>query len=153
LIALGGKLLSAGKTLGSKIIDGIRAGLSAAGQAVVGLANAVKNAINDTLHLPLNIGPFKIGPKSFGPWTAIPRFERGGVTPGGTVMVGEGGAELVTLPRGSRVHSNSESKRMMGSALPKTVVLRIGSRDFLAYVEEIADNRIDAADNLAWQGA
>ena len=39
------------------------------------------------------------------------------------------------------------------SLLPKTVVLRIGSRDFLAYVEEIADNRIVASDNLAWQGA
>jgi hypothetical protein len=35
----------------------------------------------------------------------------------------------------------------------RKVILRIGSRDFEAYVEEIADGRIDAADSLAFQGA
>jgi hypothetical protein len=42
---------------------------------------------------------------------------------------------------------------MMGSGLPKSVILRVGARDFVAYVEEVADGRINAADNLAWQGA
>jgi len=41
----------------------------------------------------------------------------------------------------------------MNSGFPKTMILRVGDRDFVAYLEELADNRINAADNLAWQGA
>ena len=44
----------------------------------------------------------------------IPFFANGGVSAGGLAVVGERGPELVNLPRGSRVHSNSESKRMSG---------------------------------------
>jgi hypothetical protein len=40
-----------------------------------------------------------------------------------------------------------------GSGLPKKIMLRIGSRDFEAYVSELTDGRIEAADSLAWQGA
>lgn len=36
---------------------------------------------------------------------------------------------------------------------PSKVILRVGARDFVGYIEEIADDRIDAADTLAWQGA
>jgi hypothetical protein len=36
---------------------------------------------------------------------------------------------------------------------PSRITLRIGDRDFVAYVSGIADDRIDAADNLTWQGA
>jgi len=147
---LGGQMLSAGKTLGKKVIDGIRNGLSAAGGALSDIGTTVKNAVNSAMGLPktisLGIGKFKTS-------VTVPGFARGGIVPGGLIAVGEGGPELMAPPRGSRIYSNSESKRMMASGLPKTLILRVGSRDFVAYLEEVADNRISASDNLAWQGA
>lgn len=41
-------------------------------------------------------------------------FADGGVSPGGMALVGEEGPELVALPRGARVYSNSESRRIAG---------------------------------------
>ena len=152
LLSLGGSFLSAGRTLGSKILSGIRSGISAIGSMAGSIAGSLKAGINHAIGLPRTLGFNVLGKKiSF----TIPGFAKGGITPGGLVGVGETGPELVSLPRGSRVYSNSDSKKMMknDSGLPRTVVLRIGSRDFLAYVEEIADNRIVASDNLAWQGA
>lgn len=43
-------------------------------------------------------------------------FAEGGVTKQGVSLVGEKGPELVRLPTGSRVHSNTESKQMMASS-------------------------------------
>jgi len=150
LLGLGSDLFSAGKTLGSKILEGIRSGISAIGDMAGSIASSLKAGINNAIGLPKTLS-FKVLGKSIG--FTIPGFEKGGIAPGGMAMVGEGGPELVGLPRGSRVHSNADSKKMMGSSLPKRVILRIGDRDFIAYVEELADNRINAADNLAWQGA
>jgi len=150
LLGLGGALFAAGITLGSKILGGIRSGISAIGDMAGSIASSLKAGINNAIGLPKTLS-FKVLGKSVG--FTIPGFEKGGVAPGGMALVGEGGPEIVGLPRGSRVHSNADSKKMMGSTLPKTVVLRIGSRDFVAYVEELADDRINASDNLAWQGA
>jgi len=59
----------------------------------------------------------------------LPRFMNGGITPGGPVIVGEGGQEIVDLPRGSRVHSNSDSKKLLDNsevvALLKDVLVAI----------------------------
>tara|TARA_R100000027_G_scaffold54531_1_gene43608 strand:+ start:254 stop:2032 length:1779 start_codon:yes stop_codon:yes gene_type:complete len=51
-------------------------------------------------------------------WMAdkINPFASGGVTKEGLSLVGEKGPELVTLPKGSRVHSNSDSKKMVASS-------------------------------------
>ena len=43
-------------------------------------------------------------------------FQHGGVSPGGMALVGEAGPELVGLPRGARVFSNPQSRRMMSDA-------------------------------------
>jgi hypothetical protein len=150
LLGLGGELLSAGKTLGGKILEGIRSGISAIGDMAGSIASSLKTGINNAIGLPKSLS-FKVLGKSIG--FTIPGFEKGGIVPGGMALVGEGGPELVNLARGSRVHSNADSKKMMGNGLPKRVILRIGSRDFEAYVEELADNRISASDSLAWQGA
>ncbi len=150
LLGLGGALLAAGATLGGKILQGIGNGLRAVGNMAGSIASTLKNGINNAIGLPKSLSINVLGKKV---GFTIPGFERGGLTPGGLVAVGEGGPELVSLPRNSRVHSNRDSKKMMGNALPKRVVLRIGDRDFIAYVEELADGRINAADNLAWQGA
>lgn len=44
-------------------------------------------------------------------------FSSGGLANNGMAVVGERGPELVSLPAGSRVHSNSNSKRMMGGTV------------------------------------
>lgn len=48
--------------------------------------------------------------------TPIPAFANGGIAPGGVAMVGERGPELVNLAKGSRVHSNEDTKRMLGGS-------------------------------------
>ncbi len=45
----------------------------------------------------------------------LPFMASGGVAKGGLTVVGERGPELVNLPRGARVHSNAESRRMGGT--------------------------------------
>jgi len=47
----------------------------------------------------------------------IPFFANGGVSAGGLAVVGEKGPELVSLPRGSRVHSNANSRKMAGGTV------------------------------------
>lgn len=151
LLKLGSDLLNAGKTLGGKILDGIRSGISAIGDMAGSVATSLKNGINNAIGLPKELS-FKVLGKKIG--FTIPGFEKGTLfAPGGMALVGEGGPELVNLPRGSRVHTNAQSKRMMNNGMPKTMILRVGARDFVAYLEEIADGRIEAADSLAWQGA
>ena len=58
----------------------------------------------------------------------------GGTTTGGFNLVGEKGPELVSLPKGSRVHSNSDSKKMVGGGnivnnITVNVQGRIGASD------------------------
>jgi len=60
-------------------------------------------------------------------------FADGGVTKSGMSLVGEKGPELVRLPKGSRVHSNQESKQMVsgggGNNITVNVQGRIGASD------------------------
>lgn len=151
LLNLGTSLLNAGKTLGGKILEGIRSGITAIGDMASSVASSLKSGINNAIGLPKELS-FSVLGKKIG--FTIPGFEKGGITPGGLIAVGEGGPELMAPPRGSRIYSNSDSKKMLaGNGLPKSLILRVGDRDFVAYLEELADNRINAADNLAWQGA
>lgn len=70
----------------------------------------------------------------FGKWflsrfgDKIPFMANGGISQGGMTVVGERGPELVSLPKGSRVHSNSASKKMVGGT---TIVnnITINARD------------------------
>ena len=49
---------------------------------------------------------------------AVPGFSSGGTVSTGMQIVGEKGPELVSLPKGSRVHSNSQSKKMVSNSNP-----------------------------------
>ena len=66
-------------------------------------------------------------------WMAdkINPFASGGVTKEGLSLVGEKGPELVTLPKGSRVHSNAESKKMASSSnvVNNNVSVTINAKD------------------------
>jgi hypothetical protein len=48
----------------------------------------------------------------------VDAFASGGRTSGGVALVGERGPELVSLPAGSYVHSNEDSRAMMAAAQP-----------------------------------
>ena len=70
----------------------------------------------------------------------IPFFANGGVSAGGLAVVGERGPELVSLPKGARVHSNSESKKMSNSVVNNNVNVTINAKDTSdAELRRIAD--------------
>ena len=73
------------------------------------------------------------------------RFASGGITPGGMVLVGERGPELVNLPKGSRVHSNAQSSRMVGNNIHVHINGRVGASD--AEIRDIA-NKVAREINL-----
>lgn len=58
----------------------------------------------------------------------LPGFADGGVSAGGLAVVGERGPELVNLPAGSQVHSNSDSKKMLGGTV-NNFNITINARD------------------------
>ena len=68
-------------------------------------------------------------------------FSSGGVVNSNMQLVGERGAELVSLPRGSRVHSNADSKRMMGGSGGNTINVNVSGRVGASDIEirDIAD--------------
>ena len=55
----------------------------------------------------------------------IPGMAGGGISPGGLTVVGERGPELVSLPRGARVHPNAR----MGNVINVNVTGRVGASD------------------------
>ena len=59
----------------------------------------------------------------------INSFASGGISPGGMALVGERGPEFVNLPRGARVHSNAESRKMAGNNITINVNGRVGASD------------------------
>tara|TARA_R100000988_G_scaffold27287_2_gene13195 strand:- start:20138 stop:21460 length:1323 start_codon:yes stop_codon:yes gene_type:complete len=74
----------------------------------------------------------------------ISNMASGGVV-GHNVLVGEGGPEIVTLPMGARVHSNSESRRMGGNTINVHVNGRVGASDM--EIKDIA-NKVAREINL-----
>lgn len=65
-------------------------------------------------------------------------FGDGGVSTGGMAVVGERGPELVNLPRGSRVHSSTQSRKMTSSS--NVFNITINARDTSdAELRRIAD--------------
>ena len=65
-------------------------------------------------------------------------FGDGGVSSGGMAVVGERGPELVNLPRGSRVHSSTQSRKMTSSS--NVFNITINARDTSdAELRRIAD--------------
>lgn len=70
----------------------------------------------------------------------LPFMANGGVSQGGLTVVGERGPELVNLPAGSRVHSNSDSRRMVSNTGGNTINITINARDTSdAELRRIAD--------------
>lgn len=70
--------------------------------------------------------------------TPIPAMANGGISKGGTTLVGERGPELVNLPQGARVNSYEQSKKMTMGAQTVHVHItgRISGQDIVLAVEE-----------------
>lgn len=124
--------LNAGKTLGSKVMDGLKSGLTSAvnfaGDVANGVWRAVKNIVNENVIDKLNngipdslgTGPFKVSL----PANPIPRLASGSRNfQGGYAFVGEQGPELVGLPRGSSVFSARETAEMGGARGPISITV------------------------------
>jgi cytochrome c biogenesis protein CcdA len=90
------------------------------GAAIIGIGTFLVTKLGDALK---NILPEWMG--------GTPRA-MGGIVNEDTTLVGEKGPELVSLPRGSRVHTNAQSKRMGGRITNNITVQvqgRIGASD------------------------
>ena len=70
----------------------------------------------------------------------VPGFATGGTSMGGMAVVGEKGPELVSLPRGSRVHSNAKSSQMTKASNVNNFNITINAKDTSnAELRRIAD--------------
>ena len=70
----------------------------------------------------------------------LPFMANGGVSKGGMTVVGERGPELVSLPKGARVHSNSQSKKISSGVVNNNVSVTIHAKDTSdAELRRIAD--------------
>ena len=94
--------------------------------AVVGMIIAAIFGAAPMLIIGIGILLYKLGR-----WLVdkIPGFASGGVSAGGMSIVGEKGPELVNLPKGSRVHSNSQSKSMVGGTVTNNFNITINAKD------------------------
>lgn len=113
ILSAGSKLLSAGKSIGGYVIDGIKNGLSRLGGFASSLTSAVahaaKGAINGVIDLLNWAIPNKLGWGKLSidlPDNPIPKIRAMGGPASGLTRVGERGPEWVNLPTGSTVLPN-----------------------------------------------
>jgi len=61
----------------------------------------------------------------------VPGFATGGTAPGGSILVGERGPEIITAPRGATITPNAQTNAMLSGAGGGTVVFRIQGRELV----------------------
>jgi hypothetical protein len=139
-------LLTIGKAFVANIFDRIIAW----GTSILtgDLQNAVKKiALGVAVLAAIFIGwPFVIATAIIGGVVALIKFFKkrffadGGTTPTGMSIVGERGPEILSLPAGSRVHSNKASAKMMGGSVVNNFNITINAKDTSkAEMRRIAD--------------
>ena len=116
ILGIGGALLAIGLTIVSAIITIVPIILYSIGEAIMDMGLLLYQRIKG----------------------GIEGLAGGGTTTGGINLVGERGPELVQLPSGSRVHSNANSKKMLGgNTINVHVNGRVGASD--AEIRDIAN--------------
>lgn len=117
---LGSKMLDAGKSIMGKLFDGLRSVGDIGASIGRNIWNGIRGGINAAIQGVNDFLPDKIVLKGLpdidlpnNPIPQIPAFAHGtDFAPGGLSLVGEDGPELVNLPRGSRVHTASETSAL-----------------------------------------
>ena len=100
----------------------------ALGVAIFALSGEISNIITDSIPKFAKAIADAIG----GVWewaTGWTGLASGGVSAGGMTVVGERGPELLNLPKGSRVHSNTDSRKMLSNTGGNTINITINARD------------------------
>jgi phage-related protein len=145
-------LLSIGSSIISGLISGINnavgSGLKAAVQSIPGKIKSWKGPEPYDRQLLVPTGGWIMGGLIEGIGRHLPNLQAklGDVT---KMISGTGG----TMSAGLATKTGAFSRPADVAGHPRKIILRIGKREFEAYVEEIADDRIDSSDALAWQGS
>ena len=95
------------------------AGIEAAGGKLINLATSIRDFLSPSKKTRDRYNKFKDSLENegvFGTLGIKGRFAKGGTSHGGLSLVGEQGPELLQLNAGSKIYSNSQSKRMMGGS-------------------------------------
>lgn len=116
----------------------LRTGLSATGQAALDMVNDMIAIRREGEYLWGLRNPTPSSPTSGKPKKKKERARGGVVMPGEITWVGEQGPEMVSLPPGSRVHSNQKSRQMMGGG-PGITVNVAGSIIGPSGIDELMD--------------
>ena len=138
------KIYTAGVTVGAKLVSGVIAGIVSKIPALVlqlgiivtkllGFRNDAQDAINATVKLRNSLKPQALPwnkNTSVQPYTFQTRAN-GGISSGMT-LVGERGAELVNLPKGSQVYNNTKTKNMLSDSSSNGSNGSLGSQNSLA---------------------
>jgi len=130
--ALGGGASSI-KEYGKQVMNTIRSVISAllAETIATAIAKSMRFAKNPFIGLALGAITGGLAASLFN--TIVPAFANGGISSGGMALVGERGPELVNLPSGSQVFSNSQSSRMFGGGGEVLIKFQNGSLE--AYMD------------------
>ena len=157
-----GSLLTVILWLGTYILTGIQSYFSSMTGIVQGIKKMIGTILTGIMIIASGVAlvallfasfPIAIGAAIIAGVAAVAKaiipFSSGGVVNSNMQLVGEKGAELVSLPRGSRVHSNADSRRMLASSGGNTINVhvngRVGASD--AEIRDIA-NKVAREINL-----
>lgn len=120
-------------------------GIKAIGEALVkyGIAKTIISSlkISGPAAIALGLG-LEVFASALTAKLTIPKFALGGVTPGGTILVGERGPELLTVPSGSTVTPNAQTNSILGGQSIYIPDARISGQDIV-----ISFNRASAANS------
>lgn len=132
------------------VSSAVNAAASSIASPFIGAFNAVKAAWNNTIgRMNFKVPDWVpgIGGKSI----TGPKLARGtDYFTGGNALVGERGPEMVTLPRGSKIHRADETKKMINSGQTINITIQAGAymgsqQDARRYAQIIADALKDVA--------
>lgn len=138
----------------NSLSDTIRSRFGAIGDYIVNPVASAFRAIVQIWNNTVGRISFKIPdwiPKIGGKGWSMPKFASGtDFFNGGNALVGERGPEMVTLPRGSKIHRADETRRMVSNSANINITVQAGAfmgsqQDARRYAQVIADALKDIA--------
>lgn len=128
------------KELGSKLLSGVK---EKVGQAATALKNGLKNLVTNSTSVDKRVNSYV--QQRYGQQRYVQRYGQNftgtNYSDGGLSMVGEKGAELVNLPRGSKVYNNAQTRSMVSSNKQSSVIFNIysGNNDVDSLTNQIVN--------------